>query len=294
MSFIQQSADDEEFEDGDEAREYFENSKKDCIVFFKSIFFSVIKRIMEILSVSSGDILFVFGKEKILMNTLNKNQGIIIHLELNAKDKMVYNQKETCSLAVNSSDLYKKCFKIKDRSSILYWRVLNNCPKNFKLSYLSGPKGNIATSFNLLSKQNDVTSFSFKNFNFTLKIEIKSATFHRLLSERYKTETFELILHNKTLNMRCCNTLSFSRSDRIMHDGETVIFPDQMPEETKNKKISFGEFNVGKLNLFYKTTGIAQDLILHLNTLDPTKPICTQYLLNGELGSLFVIYKKNT
>lgn len=278
----------------EEARNQLEN-KEDCLVFFKSIYFSVMKRLMEILSCSAGDIMFVFTKDKVKMNTLNQNQAIVIHLELNAKEKMTYFQKEKCYLAVNSRDFYKKCFKIKDRKSIMYWRILKNEPKNCKLSYLSGPKGNIISSFNLMSNQEETTSFSCSGFHFTIEIKIKSATFHRLISEREKNDTFELILNGRSLIIQCCDNLSISRSDVILEDGESVIFPQEedMPDEAKNgKPISFGEFSVRKLNLFYKTTGISEDMKLHLNTDDPTKPIATEYLLTGDLGKLFVFYKR--
>jgi hypothetical protein len=291
-NFVQELSSKVKFKTAEEARNYFESSKDDCLVFFKCIYFSVMKKLMEILSVASGDVMFVFTKDKVKMNTLNKNQQIVIHLELNAKEKMTYTQiNQQCYLAVNSREFYKKCFKIKDRKSIMYWRILQDEPKNCKVSYLSGKNGNIVSSFNLMSIQEETTSFSCSGFDFSVDIKIKSSTFHRLISEREKNDTFELILDGRSLIIRCCNNLSISREDVILEDGETVIFPDHMPEETK-KPISFGEFSVRKLDLFYKTTGISENLILHLNTDDPEKPISTQYILDGGLGNLFIFYTR--
>ena len=269
-----------------------ETMHEDCIVYLKIVHFNTFKKLFEILASACGNIAFVFNSDRILMNTMNETQSFVLHLELFAKEKMTYRFNQQCIMYINARELYNDVFKIKDKKSICYLYVKKAQPENFYVTYLSC-EGGVASTFELVSREEDVPKYTFPTFQFTLSVTLKSQLFHRLVSERKKPDNFELIVKNRSIVLNSDGILTSKRYDVIYEP--MVIFPKLSAEmiEKLKKPVSIGEFAVRKINLFYKLPAISEHVTLHMNTDDPGEPLACEYKLAGELGVLWVFFSKN-
>lgn len=278
--------------DKEQERIRLENLHDQCTIYLKIVHYNMIKKLFEILAGTCGVVGFVFTKDKLLMNTYNESQKMVIHLELNCEEKMTYHFQEQTIMYVNARKFYNDVFKIKDKKAILY---LYRMQEEFYLSYLT-EDGGVCTTFKIITERENCEKYTFPTFQFTMSIPIKSQLFHRLLSERKKTDTFELFVRHRCLILSSDRTISSVRGDCIYEPQITFPTTDKLSaslQERLKEPISIGEFSVRKCNLFYKLPAISEHVVLHMNTDDPGEPLACEYKLAGELGTLFAFYEKN-
>jgi hypothetical protein len=274
-------------------RSRLENLHTECIVYLKIVHLNVIKKLFEILAAATGNIAICFYRDKIIMSTVNRPQQFIVHLELYCKDKKTYYFEEPCIMYINAREFYNDAFKVKDKRSILYLYVKREFKTNFFITYLSST-GATSTTFELVSREEDVNNYSFPTFQFTISLSLKSQLFHRLLSERKKTDIFEVIVHKRNLILNSERTLTSKRKDVLFEPD--IIFP-KLTTEMKRKlesPNSIGEYSVRKCNLFYKLPAIAEYITLHMNTDDPDEPFACEYKIGGDMGKLIVFFERLT
>ena len=292
-------------------RDRLENLHKDCLIMLKIIHFNTFKKLFEILAVSCGNVALVFTKDSLLMNTLNEIQSYIIHLNLNCKDKLTYHFNQQTVLYLNCKEFYNDALRLKDKKSILYLYVLKETPTNFNLTFLSG-EGECSTSFVFRSlTENMVKKYSFPKFQFSLSCTMKSQLFHRLIGERKKTDTFELLMQGKTIQFISESKLSCRRHDVLFESNKSVLFRKSSNDQEDNVNnelwtdgikntdpdifdsdipFSFGKFSCRKINNFYKLPSISEHVTLHLNCDKRDSPLTCEYHITGSLGKLFLFF----
>lgn len=279
----------------EEERARLEDLPKDCLIYLKIVHYSTFKKLFEILSVSCQNVAFVFTKDSMLMNTLNEVQKYIIHLDLNCKN-LSYHFNQQTVLYINAKDFYTDALRLKDKKSILYLYILKSTPTNFNLTFLSN-EGDCSTSFVFRSlEENQVKKYSFPKFHFTVGCTMKSSLFHRLISERKKTDNVELSIKGKTIIFDSENKLSCKRIDTLFESERSVVFSNGDDIDDKNGRFdsdfsfSFGHFSCRKITNFYKITSISENTTLRLNYEKPDSPLTCEYKIQGDLGKLFLFF----
>lgn len=275
-------------------RQRLEDLPNDCLIYLKIVHYSTFKKLFEILSVSCQNVAFVFTKDSMLMNTLNEVQKYIIHLDLNCKD-LSYHFNQQTVLYINARDFYNDALRLKDKKSILYLYILKSTPTNFNLTFLSSD-GDCSSSFVFRSlEENQVKKYSFPKFQFNIGCTMKSSLFHRLISERKKTDNVELAIQGRTIIFESENKLSCIRKDTLFESERSVLFSKEIEEQENNifdsdVAFSFGQFSCRKITNFYKITSISENVALRLNYEKPDSPLTCEYNIQGDLGKLFLFF----
>jgi len=282
-------------------RERLENLHTECLIYLKIIHFGTFKKLFEILAVSCGNVAFSFTKESLLMNTMNEVQKYIVHLDLRCdSENLTYYFEQPTVLYINAKEFYNDALRLKDKKSVLYLYIRRDSPTNFNLNFLSST-GDCSTSFIFRSlNENRVKKYSFPKFHFNLSCTMKAQLFHRLIGERKKSDTFELIIQGKTLQFHSDNKISSERKDTLFESERSVLFA-RTPESVRaiemlHPDIPFllGRFSCRKINSFYKLPSICENVTLHLNYEKPDSPLTCEYKICSNFAKLFLFFAVET